>query len=210
MAFSATVGDRMDIRLYGRISGQTTISTFSYLADNGTGPVPINEVVNDWMVNWQAAGGLIEKFAACCPVNWEAWQIQFQLAKTAARMAAQTRSISVFGTSGAQARVPNVAAVILRRGDLASRDNVSTLHIPLAPDALLTSEGLVTAAFKTIAQDLIIKLDDLVSVTGDGNNLEWFPCIPHGPFAASNSPITEFLLKDTTRVMRRRTVGLGI
>jgi len=61
--FSADVTDRVDVRIIGNLCGQTCISTFSYLADNGTGPVNFTEVCNDWMADWQTAGtGFLAQF----------------------------------------------------------------------------------------------------------------------------------------------------
>jgi len=99
----------------------------------------------------------------------------------------------------------NTAQVVTRRGDLADRRNVSTLHLPGVPVAQ------VVDSFLTITQQDILQsfgvsmLQEFVTPGG----AELRPVAFRRVDPVASRPLTETFPQETVRILRRRTVGLG-
>jgi hypothetical protein len=111
----------------------------------------------------------------------------------------------------------NLAAVITKQTEFAGRDAVGSLHLGgLPPNAF--QNGLLTAAGKTrmnfIATNLLLDINDA------SNGIVWHPCLVNKTPIVGTDPVKyqvsgSTLLYTTVvqpqlRVMRRRTVDLGI
>lgn len=111
---------------------------------------------------------------------------------------------------GGPSDATNLAAVLTLQTALSGRSQQANKHIgpiPQGPD--WTTEGVLTTDFKILLAALGDALVDTVAVlTGD---IVLIPCIIHGPGAPlPSTDIITYAVQDTIRVMRRRTVGLGI
>ena len=203
--------DRVDMKMYGTLLGQRIITTYSLFAFNGSaGGVEFDEVVSDLEALFSAAGSVFPTYRACCPNNYTFDFAQWQLWKGTVKFLNKRVNHNQLGTYGSDALTPNLAAVGLRRGDIANRHAVSTLHIPISTGADALTNGYLMPALKTAVQVHLNNLKLTYDAVGGGQDLEFQFCIPNGPNATQNTPITFVQPQDTVRVMRRRTVGLGI
>lgn len=101
---------------------------------------------------------------------------------------------------------PNVSAAITMQGDGVGRHQRSTMHIGglRAEDV---ASGLVGIAVKSALADLAAFLIEPFAVTSSSLNYEMVIYQRSAPGASV--PISHFTIQDTSRVERRRTVGLG-
>lgn len=163
------------------------------------------------MFNWlfgvptvnTSLGGL---YRSSCSNSWEGltWRIQ---KVHPVRFLASVFVDQQAGAIASPALFSNTAGVITRRTEFSGRKQVSTLHMPGLP-ASGSTEGTLTAAQKTLYSALG---DAIILKLQDGSiSLNMSPSIVHKTNPLSVDTITNFVVQDTTRVMRRRTVGLGI
>lgn len=116
----------------------------------------------------------------------------------------------VFGTlitpSGpANAAPQNVAAAITKRGTIATRDAIGTTHMGAVPREWLVNGFVVQPVGEpyTAFADLIPL--DLV----DGTEVKYAPILYKRSAPEESIFIAEAFVQQTSRIMRRRTVGLG-
>lgn len=103
--------------------------------------------------------------------------------------------------------VPNVACVLTRRAVVGTRRGVSSLHIPIGLSAAQVDEGTIDPA----AQTKIAAIGNSILNTGAvGNGVSVEPVIYHRGAEPVYDVIGSFIVQDTLRVMRRRTVRVGI
>lgn len=201
-------GDKVLITFVGSLNGQTTMSTFTYGVASTVGSIQQDDAFLALRNAICSAGKLRDKFVACCPSNWSMVDIWIQVV-------GPTRYVKYdFGDTGAgpksdyTANTSNVAAVILRRGDRASRKAISTLHVPAATDAEWITGGLLTVEALTSLGALATEI--LLPITTSTTVATYDPIINNGPLSGDITPITISSAKDQVRTMTRRTVGRGI
>lgn len=109
-------------------------------------------------------------------------------------------------TTGSQV---NQAAVITKYGNVAGRFAIGSWHQAGLPTAAFNSVGRVEEATQTAlkaAVDMLTAVGDIEGFVGtSATPVLWSPLVP-----ARVTPIVETVPQFTSRVMRRRTVGLGI
>lgn len=111
----------------------------------------------------------------------------------------------VTGTAGVE--TPNVAAVLTRRAVTATRRGVSSLHIPLgiAPETIV--QGELSAAAKTDVGD---HGNAILNATNIGIGVVLEPIVYHRGQIPLYDALGSFIVQSEVRVMRRRTVRVGI
>lgn len=107
----------------------------------------------------------------------------------------------------AQPSLPqNDAVALTKGGELAGRHNIGTVHMPGVPTTFVT-DGLVTPAGFTAYNDLCTAIQqDVTLVAGQ----IFRPVIYNRVTPADSKEISTVITQNTSRIMRRRTVGLGI
>lgn len=103
--------------------------------------------------------------------------------------------------------VTNLAAVITRRDVTGSRSGVGSLHIPLGVSNTQIGDGVVTPAMAT---KMVAHGNAILNTTAIGSGVILEPVLYHKGAATPTTQIGSFIAQDTLRVMRRRTVRLGI
>lgn len=206
------VGQFYLVTIEGRLANQTTLSTFWYRLAVLGNESNVEQVYSDMNDVIQDADGLADLFARCCPDDWVSPRVWIQCI-------APTRLAShkfVNGDVGGDltAFTANTDAVILRRGEVANRRNVSTLHVPIAvndtncDDGVLLVTGVKPKLLELAAQMLVpIALPGIVP--GRMDPVVYNPK-PKPPLVPSHALIVSTVVEDTVRVMTRRTVGRGI
>jgi hypothetical protein len=187
------------------------MNTFNYRVSTVVGGSPtINAFAADFLVSAQWAINE-STFRACCPNNYTHLQTWLQFVRPV-RYVAFKDEVNVAGDSGAAALTANLAAVVTRQGDIADKHNNGSIHIPIAQDDTLIANGKLTAGFKTTVNAFAENVNDGITVTSGAATVTTRPVLyfitPSGS-VNSRDVITAYA-QDTVRVMRRRTVGLGI
>jgi hypothetical protein len=205
------VNQKYLLTFVGRLNGQTVLNTFWY--DLFTvGPAASVEAVYD-VIDAQvfAGGGLQQKFLAVCPDNYTLEQKWIQLIWPT-RIMKRVLASNTAGTWLNGADTPNLASVITRRAEIADKHSVSTLHIPLPDPAVILTEGVITnAPYLAALQALAAEMkDDLVGPGAPATTLRPVIFNPAQEAPPSTRYIVQTVVNTTSRVMRRRTVGLGI
>lgn len=205
-------GEKILVTLVGELFGQTTMNTFWYEITDAGSSASNQNIQNRLLDGLSVIAGLFDKATTCMPDNWEGKEVWAQTIYPT-RFAKTIRTFAVPGSDQA-ATTANVAAVIVRRGNLANRHNVGTVHIPISSAISSVDNGLIVipSALNTALGLLSqVMLDQITAGTGVGDS-EFSPVLVDTTFpGAGNSVlITNTSVKRTVRVMRRRTVGLGI
>lgn len=199
--------------------GQTVMNVFYWRLDLAGGNlIDGSAFLPDFDNALQAGGGFVEKYVLCLPalvLNIKAdhqWVDPDRFVK---------RSF-VWGPIGGFTHIPttaNLSAVVELRGDIADKRSIGTKHIPGLGGTAVAS-GLVTVPLLNQLDDF--GLEATLPVTVGTRTMT--PIIfgraraaytnKHGvvvpAIGKSYRTITAYNVPTTARVMRRRTVGLGI
>lgn len=154
--------------------------------------------------------GILGELLAVLPPNCMLTNITVQ-GVTPGRTIRQSRVINEAGVWPTAALTGNLGATITKQTDLGGRRFVGSIHVPcLPPDAHALGElnELYIAPLLTLKDAMLVPIVDPV----DGGQYD--PVILHRPSALSPTPaptpITAGVVQPQARVMRRRTVGVGI
>jgi len=128
-----------------------------------------------------------------------------------------TASVAKAPNAGQVCDTPNIAAVITKKTTLGARKGIGATHIRWVP-ADAYSAGLLEAPYKAGLVTFTALMEEIQfnALTGTG----WRPIVlnkelipgstPPKYRIVGGTPITSTMVQDQVRVMRRRTVGLGI
>lgn len=204
--------DIFQVTLVGLIHGQTTMTTFYYrVGDVGAG-LDLDQAYALTEAYLVAAGNLSSLFRGCCPTNWTLTAHWIQdIHPIRYRKEVFTKSLA--GLSTAASPVTNVAASITRVGELSGRNRVGGIRVPIAPS--LVTNGVIAAG--QLLTDLNALANEMKVGFGGGQDPTFSPgFICFVPGQQPNQKVLSFnfnfdcFVQTTSRVVRRRTVGLGI
>jgi len=205
---NVTNGDMALVTFRGLLCGQTIMNIFGYRIQSLTGTPTITAWATALKTALMAGGGLKSRFLACCPTQYLLRQLWVQIIAPT-RYSADLFEVDEPGLfPDSQAETANVSSCLVRRGDYANRSNVSTLHIPCGTNVEMIDDGFITQNLKDAMGLLAVQV--IAPVTTAGTVSTVVPVIPTGGVPAAAVNITKSFPMDTVRVMRRRTVGLGI
>jgi len=205
---AAPVGSILEFTVVGELAGQTIMSVFHYRVKTAsTKLTPQLEqdafILDVWGLG---AGDFRAEYNACLPGNYSSKFVRAQFIWPARQRASQDVTADTGARGGAP--MPNVAAVITKKTSLAGRSQIGSLHIPTGSDEDIV-EGELVIGFKTDLEVLATNLvGDKVVIDGGGvyTNVIYHREEPVDPW----DDITDTVVQSTSRVMRRRTKGLGI
>lgn len=204
----ATVGDIFTVIFKGTIAGQTILSTFAYKVLTLDGNPTVASIYDGMHTALDTAvGGLRDRFLDLCPDNYFSVSSIFQKVATI-RVASKTFETVLPGNYGFTAATANLAGVITRRGEFANRRNVSSLHVPYPDQETGLTGGLVTTNWRTVASALETAMKAPITLAPSATTMQ--PVIYNRLGSPNNAPIVTTVSNQQLRVMRRRTVGLGI
>lgn len=199
-------GDVLSVTLNGQLCGQTVMNTFHYGMASVSGAPTQDAVAIEVLNKLAVTGGFYDKFLACCPDNYilnETW-VQFILN---VRYRKRVGAPSLNGTFGFDADTANVAATISRFGDAANRRNMGSVHIPIGSDVHFLDQGFVKAALLTqlTAFSPFLYTQLVLATLGTIQ-----PILISGASILNAVPLSSAIVQQTARVVRRRTVRVGI
>lgn len=206
------VDDIFLVTTVGECADQTILNTFYYRIDElGVAPLPTDLQAQSILADalFGVADILKSAFLDCLPQNYTLNDVWVQKVFPA-RYRKTVESQAAEGTILADALATNLAAVVSRFGIEANRHNIGGVHIgPVPTGTDYQIDGQITGTYKSKLITLGGAMLEEVDLLGS-NKIKWVPTL----FAATGTPVHADIMttvaQNTLRVMRRRTVGLGI
>lgn len=203
----AITGDVFQYTFVGLWHGQIVLNTFRYTLTSTTGAPTTVNITSGWVTKTTSAGQLVPTFMAACPPQYALTAIWGQrIAPT--RVAKDVYLQAIFGGNIEPSNSANLAAVLQRRGALANKHNVGSLHVPYPNLNTLAANGQLDVAYKA----LITAIGSFVvaNVTDAAVNVSEPVLFPNKTLDVTKViPITQATAQGTIRTMRSRTVGHG-
>lgn len=184
--------------------GQTLINTTHWQTSLTTVPDYFAELTSAITFCRTNALGWINLLVPCLGTN-----IELNMVTAQPVYPQRLRPVRVFdgrlGTGGADCNAQNLAAVIHKISDIAARWGQGSMHVGGLPTTFYAG-GLITTAG-------ITQLTPLAGVLPRqfmGTLATYFPSLWNATTPTRATPFTHSDIATTVRVMRRRTVGVGI
>jgi len=201
--------DKVLYTINGTLNGQRTMSTFGLVVTQAVGQPDQAAAFLALRNKLCLAGEVMDKYLACMPNNWTAGEHWFQVVGPTRFVKYAFGNTATGPKSTYPANMPNVAGAIERRGVFADRKNISVLHLP----SPTTNDWVDDGIFSIEAVTAYAALGNLIKgeISTPVPNVTYSFSILGTPLAtAFPVPIQLTSVGLTSRVMRRRTVGLGI
>lgn len=195
------------VTFYGTCHGQRILNTFHYRINAMSGTPTVEDVANAMYTEMTDTGKLVEDFLAVMPQNYTLSQVWIQQL-TALRSAKQIYANGTIGSLAVDAVTANVATVITRRGAGGTRRDVGSLHLLVPPTSTYLVDGEITSTYATAVAPLVTQVQQAITVLSGG--VSFGPVLYHPGQTPNYTPIDAAFIQDSARVMRRRTLGLGI
>lgn len=207
---AAPLNSILEVGFEGTVNGQRTLTVLHYRVTTVSPDPSILGEQETFIAEVGPLGNfnIVAPYIACCGNN-------FTLNNVTAQFVSPTRtrrSSATFNTPGQVAEAvtaQNVSAVITKRTDLGGRKQIGGVHLPAVPPSRYVG-GMLTAAHLTAMATLRAALLATVSPPIAGGSYK--PCLWHKklPAQPASDLVTQLVSQETLRIMRRRTVGLGI
>jgi len=213
---TVAVGQRILVTLNGLYFGQTTMNTFLYRVSAATGAPSDVAFFAALHTKFTAALGLAELYKECVPASgWLCNDIWYQIVgPTRYRKVVHTWAGS--GNYDFETTACNLQATITRFGDVADRKNIGGIRVPIATAG--SDTGGITDPLKLVLEDLAGEMLLIQSTTTPAVSL--IPQVGIPGYTNDVPPVlrpvsesvdcTSVQVQNTTRVLRRRTLRVGI
>lgn len=206
---AAGQGDIFLAIINGLTHGQRTITTFQYRLDEVAGPLTVQDCYAAMSSAFRDVGGMIPLYKNCCPSSWTFTEAWYQKVAPI-RQVRLVESLETGPGVKTASTVTQMAAVISRFGEVASRRARGRVFIPLSPSDVVA--GSITFGHAAVLASLAQQMLSPIPVLFDQGTLTpviWTP--PSGnPPVATNINLYGTAVQTTARVVGRRTVGRGI
>lgn len=207
MVAPAAAGQKYLVTFYGSCFGQNILNTFVYHLKT-LGTLDTHTVAEDTLHEILIQpNGLMERFINASVPSYILHAIKIQCIYPT-RLAPATFPKTELGGYITDTESANLAGVITRRGDLANRSNVGSLHIVAPMGVAGVVNGQVTAEWKTALDLLAEQVEQVYNEIVF--NSTWEPVLFNKNAPSVVTKVTDAFPQITARTMRRRTVGLGI
>lgn len=201
------VGTIWQVGIESLVSGQRCLNILHYRTTAESTITGIADEAESVAAEMNKVNGVIPKMLACMHTSATIVRVSAQAIRNT-RYARQFVEVDEDGSIGTGSVTPNVSAVITKRTTFSGRWAVGSFHLAGIPSSQIVN-GLLDSGYKTlvseIASEILAPLDPTVG-GGEYEPILLHPLGQHGGYTA----LTQADVQDTVRVMRRRTVGLGI
>jgi len=204
------VGSIFEVSLRSTVCGQKCINVLHYVVTAETSETSIVAESLQLATAADAANALGPKFRACLAQNCTHDEVVAQCIRDTlgTRFARQVLDIGDPGDAVEDAATANVSAVITKRTSFAGRWAVGSFHMPGIGAGFYTNGLVSDVTYKAALNDLGAEILQVITTPLGG---EYQPVIYHPDgLHGGYTTLLETELQDQLRVMRRRTVGLGI
>lgn len=206
MAYPISLGNIVEVTTIFHDSNQVIMNLFHYKFFSGPVITDGRAALQDLMDAMQAGGGFTQKYAQCISQNIADINLFAQWIYTTRYSKKESLNPIGPGLVAADRVSPNLAVAITKRGDLANKHNVGTIHMGGVPNTF-QEFGNVTAAGFLAYDDF--RLTASASITTALGRV-YHPLIFNREDPGASVEVSTTFTQTTTRTMRRRTVGLGI
>jgi len=208
------VGQRILVTMRGLYFGQLTMNTFLFRVSVAAADQNDVTFFNALHTKFTGALGLATRLADCTPVDgWLKNNIWYQVVGPT-RFRKVEREWVGPGLLDEPTTSPNLQASISRFGDLANRKNMGAIRVPMPTNA--STAGGINDSYKLLLQDLA---DEMILLqTAAGTTL--YPQVGVPGYTNTVPPVlrpvtdsvdlTSCVVQNTTRVIRRRTLRVGV
>jgi len=210
MPRTVLTGHIAEVSLQGRSAGQVTLNVFHYMLDGiAIGGTDFDGHATELVTELQTPGDLIEKYLDCCSDEFQLEQIRVQIIKPI------RYSYEVFtqgpdpGNVVAEALPPNDSVSITKRNDNTTRHDRGAVRMPGVPRTFV-SEGLLLTPGVTAYNALATEFKEQRTTTVLAAEIMWQPVILNRANHALSQPWSQHIVQLQSRIVRRRTVGVGI
>lgn len=218
MAYPINANDVCLVTIRGVLLDQVVMTTLAYR--HAPGSVVITNgaaFLDDMFANLDQAGDVLEDLVGALPGNMGEILVDLQWVYPI-RYRKKTYTPTINLGQGSDTTISNIAAVITVAGEQASRRTIANKHIPISQ--LDVEAGQLTAGYAAVLEAYKTQiLADLLPVAGHPMEpIIWGPpkaaytkCGKDYPaLPALRTDIVTAVIQDTSRVMRRRTLRLGV
>jgi len=206
MAF-VQIGDRVLVTIKGALCGRTTLTTFLYRVSAVAANTDYDQAMTALHGSFAGATQIRPKYVACCPSNWLMDAMWYQIISPL-RYHKFAQGVAASGGFGSVANTPNVQGSITRIGEFAGRKYVGGIRVPIGTDDVSCNNGVLTANQKSALQGLADAMK--LNVITSGVTMTVIPQVGLPAAGGASADLYNAFVQDTVRVIRRRTVGLGI
>lgn len=204
----APVGSVFEVTFRTLCANQRCLNVLHYVVETETSEtVPAVEAEQ---LAIAADAALQTDFLNCLGTNCQLTEVVAQCIRDTLgnRFARQVLAVDAAGTGPAHSDQPNIAGVITKRTNFAGRWAVGSFHMPGVPintaDQGVWEPGGYKSALGVLAAEL---LESITTASGG----VYAPVLYHPTGVPTwTTPLHATEVQDQVRVMRRRTVGLGI
>lgn len=210
------VGQRVLVTAVGEYLGQRTMTTWLYRVSSVAGSITDVAMADALHTAFTNGTGLLTKYRACCAGDgaWTGVATWYQVVGPVRYRKIQ-RSLGD-GTGLLSSGTANIQGSITRYGEFGLRSAIGGIRVPIS--SLEVSDGKlspeVTALMQALADEMeetqavgspLVTLIPQVGVPGYTNATP-----PERIPVTNSSDLAECVVQDTARVLRRRTLRLGI
>lgn len=205
-----TSGDTIAVTIEGRLFNQQILLTQHYTAVLVTGPGdPVQDVLFALHTRLDAAGKLYQAYALCLSSEMVGLRCKLQDIWPIRYSYIEEEPTVVTGGVLEDSMPPNVSQTITLAGITAGRGFTGTKHISAVPLSF-TENGMPTIGSVGPMSALANELRASVAVvTTFASTYDFNPILYKRAAPLDSEPVVTWRLGSTTRVERRRTVGLG-
>jgi len=204
-----TDGDILQFVMHYNYQGQRLLNTWHYKVQQfEVTEVPYEDYCAEIFADLIGAGEFVERLVAELADSCTLVKMTLQKVYPT-RLRAIVSTIDEPGTAAGTGSTVNQAAVITKYAEISARYAVGSWHQGGLPASAYTSSGLVSGE---VLDDLVEALDMLLNIDPPAGypgtdlvSILWNSLLP-----GRITPISGITPQTTARVMRRRTVGLGI
>lgn len=208
MPIPAAVGQIFQITFNGQVANQVLMNTFHFRLDVVGAAQNVDQVADEINTKITAGTELFQKFLDCMPPEYLALSRWIQV-MWPTRVRRKTYLSGLPGNYAGKANSPNFAVSIERHAETSGRSSVGRVQL-LASDtpADITGGTITGAAYAAALDALALKMRSSISTAPSGHILN--PVLWAKATQQTFRYVTGSFKQTTVRVMRRRTVGLGI
>lgn len=200
------VGDKILVTVNNRLCSQVVLNTQRYTVTSVTGSSSIDSCLIGLIAKIREASGWVTLLRNVYPQNLQVVSVWAQVISPI-RYRKVVVNVNQSGNREPDAVTANTAAVLTRFSEQASRAGISNMHIPIAPAEENYIDGELTGALITAMQTLGQAIVAPVTVT---NPSAVYQPVVNFSGLTSQANVAGYSVGTTGRVMRRRTVRVGI
>lgn len=204
MAAPLPANSIVQVTIQSRMNNQTLLNVLTYQTGS-VASVSYATTLDDLLTQLKAAGSLIPAMGLCLNANCTITQLWAQPVYPD-RLAPIFQSSGINGDQDSGYALPqNQALVIEKIGDPATRWGRGSFHLG-GLDGQAISVGTINPAQDTLMRALADQLRTVMT----GGVVSFFPCLWSPKVPTRITRWNRYKVQQTARVMRRRTVGVGI